>query len=142
MNIFSQIMKDLKVAREAQEDTRVIEDMPANILKRTYVSASHIVLPSVESAEDVQQRIADGEISFEDAARQFSMCRTKAKGGSLGSFKSLARILFLPYESKFSAVAPFDEIVFDRSRELGAVSLVVTEFGAHLIKVTARDVKL
>jgi len=143
MNIFNQIFEDFKVAQAVQrEDQRTVEAMPAAINQRSYVSASHILLPTVNAAEELKERIEAGDMSFEEAASQYSACRTKSKGGSLGSFKSLARILFLPYESQFSAVEPFDEIVFDRSVAVGTISLVGTPFGTHLVKVTERDVKL
>ena len=143
MNIFKQIMDDLKVVNAAQQaDIPIVEPMPADIPRRQYMRASHILLPSEEAADELQARIDAGELTFADAARQYSLCKSKTEGGDLGTFKSLARILFLPYESKWGAVVPFDELVFSPSAEIGAIQRCSTTWGAHLVKVTARNVKV
>ena len=90
MGLLDQLFEDWKAAREVNEKPAV-EAMPQSINQRPYVRASHILLASAESAEELCRRIEANELSFEDAASQFSLCRTKSKGGSLGSFKSLAR---------------------------------------------------
>ena len=143
MNLFAQILNDLKAAQAANANEKPpTEAMPAFINERPYFSAAHILLPSREEAEALQTKIEAGELSFEAAASQYSVCKSKFKKGYLGPFKSLARILFLPYEGRYGAVAPFDDVVFDRSRDLDAISIVTTEFGSHIVKVCARDVKV
>ena len=71
---------------------------------------------------------------FADAAKQFSQCPSKGKGGSLGSFRKLGTLLFLPYEGQ--DVPEFDAAVW--SVPVGEVSAVTTSFGVHLLRVDAR----
>lgn len=143
MNIFKQIFDDLKAANAAQQaDVPQVEPMPADIPRRPWMRASHILLPDEEAADKLQARIDAGELTFADAARQYSLCKSKSEGGDLGTFKSLARILFLPYESQWGAVAPFDELVFAPSAEIGAIQRCSTPWGSHLVTVTARNVQV
>ena len=74
--------------------------------------ASHVLLkgPDAEIAcVALQKRISDGEISFADAAREYSTCPSSAKGGDLGTFKPGAM------------VPEFDAVVFDESVAIGEV---------------------
>ena len=82
----------------------------------------------------IKDNIDTGEISFADAAKQFSQCPSKGKGGSLGSFRKLGTLLFLPYEGQ--DVPEFDAAVW--SVPVGEVSAVTTSFGVHLLRVDAR----
>lgn len=87
------------------------------------VSASHILVDSEEKAAELKTKIENGEISFEDAARENSSCPSSQNGGALGEF------------THGQMVAEFDEAAF--SMEVGAISAPVkTQFGYHLIKVT------
>ena len=138
---FNKLADDLKVARDAQRPASAAEPMPAEVTLRNYVSASHILVATLEEASELKARLDAGEVSFEQAARQLSLCKSKANGGALGVFKSLARILFLPYESKWTAVQAFDAYVFSPDSPLGEVSIVQTDFGTHLVRLDARDVK-
>lgn len=143
MNLFKQIVDDFKAAAKAQQiDQSAVEPMPKSINTRPYASASHILLGSQPEAEDLLSRITQGELTFEEAAEQYSICPSRKKAGNLGTFKSLGRILYLPYESKWQSVAPFDEVVFGNSVDLFVVESVTTDFGTHLVKVTARNVKV
>lgn len=90
-------------------------------------SASHILCKERQTALQLLDRIERGEISFEDAAAEFSSCGSAAKGGSLGSFR--------PGEM----VAEFDSYCFDPASELGAVGVVDTEFGTHLIRLEKQN---
>jgi len=74
-------------------------------------------------AAEVRQRIVDGEITFEDAAVEFSACPSGAGGGSLGQF------------GRGAMVPEFENAAF--ALEVGQVSDVVeTEFGFHIIERT------
>lgn len=85
------------------------------------VRASHILVEEEKEANKILKEIDDG-LSFEDAARKYSLCPSKEKGGDLGEF------------SKGSMVPEFEEVAF--SIEVGKVSEPVkTQFGYHLIKV-------
>jgi peptidyl-prolyl cis-trans isomerase C len=88
--------------------------------------ASHILVSDPMFCEELKARIEKGEISFEDAARQYSSCPSKNNGGDLGRF------------SRGQMVPEFDNVVF--SEEVGKVhGPVATQFGYHLIKITHRD---
>ena len=105
---------------------------------RGSVEASHILLAPGADADErariLMDNIDTGEISFADAAKQFSQCPSKGKGGSLGSFRKLGTLLFLPYEGQ--DVPEFDAAVW--SVPVGEVSAVTTSFGVHLLRVDAR----
>lgn len=63
-------------------------------LQKGFAAVSHILLCGAEAgeqAEALKARIDSGDISFEDAAVQFSQCRSKGKLGNLGACKSAKR---------------------------------------------------
>ncbi|MFB3890949.1 MAG: peptidylprolyl isomerase [Phycisphaerae bacterium] len=103
----------------------------------TKVKASHILVkvePSdstevqkkaLAKIKDIAAKLKSGEIKFEDAARQFSDCPSKDKGGDLGEFT------FERMVPQFSIKA-FATGVGDTS------DIVRTQFGFHIIKVTDR----
>lgn len=104
-----------------------------------FVRASHILLTgpdAPEQAQTVAARIASGDITFADAAAQYSACPSKGKGGDLAVFSSLASLAFLPYESQ--DVSAFDALVLSPSTPIDSVQTVATDFGTHVVKVTAR----
>ena len=90
---------------------------------RGMCAASHILLATAEEAEALKARLDAGELTFEDAAIEFSTCPSGKKGGDLGNlscalaplarthrprrepefrrpgmFRSIGDLLFLPYE--------------------------------------------
>lgn len=88
-------------------------------------SARHILVPSEDEAEKLKQRIVGGE-DFAELARAHSKCPSGREGGDLGSFG--------PGEM----VREFDDVVFHKA--LGTVhGPVKTQFGFHLIEITARS---
>ena len=102
------------------------------------VSARHILVKVAGNApaeekqkaqaklQIIRQEVAAGKISFEEAARKYSDCPSKEKGGDIGPF---------PY--KFVAVEPVARAAFNTKKgEL--TDLVTTDFGYHLILVTDR----
>ena len=99
--------------------------------------ASHVLFgfdkygeAGASKAEDLKVRIDGGEISFADAAQQYSTCPSAAKGGDLGTFK------------RGAMVPEFDAVCFDESTPLGeGVSVVKTQFGVHLVQVYERSDK-
>jgi len=87
------------------------------------VKASHILVGRKSEAEALRQRIIDGEITFEDAAKQYSLCPSRDEGGDLGFFP------------RGVMAGPFEKVAF--SLPIGEISQPVeTRFGWHLIKVT------
>ena len=75
-------------------------------------------------AKKLREDINAGKISFEDAARQISLCPSGHEGGDLGFFK------------RGVMVKPFEDAAF-AMKEIGEVSEPVeTQFGWHLIQLT------
>jgi hypothetical protein len=73
--------------------------------------------------EDIDTRIQADEITFADAAIEYSDCPSGVSGGDLGTF------------GRGAMVPPFDEAVFALSPdEMSGV--VETQFGYHLIQRT------
>ena len=89
------------------------------------VKASHILVGRKSEAEALRQKIIDGEITFEDAAKKYSQCPSREEGGDLGFFP------------RGVMAGPFEKAAF--SLPVGEISQPVeTRFGWHLIKVTDR----
>jgi peptidyl-prolyl cis-trans isomerase C len=87
--------------------------------------ASHILVPTQQECETLKQKI-DGGADFAEIAKQHSKCPSGKQGGALGEF------------GPGQMVAEFDKVVF--TGEVGKVlGPVKTQFGYHLIKVTARS---
>lgn len=92
--------------------------------------ASHILLKGPSATADalaLKERIAAGEISFADAARDYSACPSSVKGGDLGTFKP------------GMMVPQFDEVIFNPSVAVGQLATAKTQFGTHVIQITERD---
>ena len=106
----------------------------ATELKPYFLTASIEQLYRDAEADALLARIQSGEMSFGDAASEFSACPSRNKKGFLGQFTSLSSILFLPYEGQ--DVPEFDAAVW--SSPIGEVSAVTTSFGVHLLRVDAR----
>lgn len=88
-------------------------------------SARHILVATKEECLTLKANIEAGE-SFTDVAKQHSNCPSRMNGGALGSF------------GKGQMVKEFEEVVF--TSPLNQVQgPVETQFGFHLIEVTARS---
>jgi len=86
------------------------------------VTASHILVSSLEEAQNLKNQITEGA-NFADLAGQHSQCPSKGSGGNLGQF---GRGMMVP---------PFEQAAFDLP--IGSVSEPVqTQFGYHLIHRT------
>mmetsp|Transcript_25573 Transcript_25573/g.85718 ORF Transcript_25573/g.85718 Transcript_25573/m.85718 type:complete len:158 (-) Transcript_25573:138-611(-) len=91
--------------------------------------ASHILFKGPgarDMAADVKARIEQGELTFANAAREYSACPSRSRGGSLGTF------------SPGQMVPAFDRLVFDPATQIDEIATVDTNFGTHLVKVEAR----
>jgi len=87
-------------------------------------SARHILVKTQEECEKLKQQIADGA-DFAALAKEHSDCPSGQRGGELGTF------------GPGQMVKEFDEVVF--SAPIGEVQgPVQTQFGFHLVEVTAR----
>ena len=88
--------------------------------------ASHILVDSEEKANELLKDINEGNISFEDCARQNSTCPSSSNGGSLGEF------------TRGQMVPEFDNACFNMN--VGEIAgPVKTQFGYHLIKLNAKN---
>jgi len=110
--LFAKIKDDFKVAPAdvAAEKARLVTTPEA----------------ALEKIHGIKKQLADGA-DFAALARLHSTCPSgKRDGGALGTF------------GRGMMVKPFDDAAF--SLEVGVVSdVVTTDFGLHLVKVTAKD---
>lgn len=84
------------------------------------LKAKHILVTHEYEAKDLLKKLSDGK-TFEDLARDFSLCSSSASGGNLGEF------------SKGMMVASFEKALLEL--KIDEVSgIVKTQFGFHLIK--------
>lgn len=89
-------------------------------------SARHILVDSEDTALDLKRKIESGESSFEELAKKHSSCPSGKGGGDLGEF------------GRGEMVPEFDRVVFG-DLPVGKVSEPVkTQFGYHILEVTAR----
>ena len=87
------------------------------------IRASHILVKTEDEALNLYNEIKDGNLDFESAAMENSMCPSGRNGGDLGFF------------GKGMMVKPFEDAAFEL--EIGEMSQPVeTQFGWHLIKLT------
>lgn len=87
-------------------------------------SARHILVKTETDCQNIKDKILAGE-DFAAMATQFSECPSGKQGGDLGEF------------SPGQMVKEFDTVVFND--EVGKVhGPVQTQFGYHLIEITAR----
>ena len=102
-------------------------DNPDKFASGESVNASHILVDTEELALEIYGKISAGEMSFEDAAKEYSSCPSKENGGSLGDF------------TRGQMVPEFDSAVF--AMEVGEITKtpVKTQFGYHLIKLNSKQ---
>lgn len=125
-------------ARYAESETRAYFDAHRPFFEKVQVKASHILVKQPQSAtpaekenlrarlENLRTMIKNNQLTFEEAARKYSECISKERGGDLGYFTY-----------KFMVVEPFSRAAYNT--QVGEITNVIpTEFGMHLIKVTDR----
>lgn len=89
------------------------------------VRASHVLVKTRKEAVKIKKEIENGEITFEDAAMQYSLCPSGRNGGDLGYF------------NRKQMVQQFADTAFDL--KIGEISDPVgTKFGWHIIKTTGK----
>jgi peptidyl-prolyl cis-trans isomerase C len=87
------------------------------------VTASHILVEDLNTANTLKAKIASGE-NFASLAQTHSKCPSGSNGGNLGPF------------GRGQMVKPFEDAAF--GLEVGSLSEPVqTQFGWHLIQRTA-----
>lgn len=119
--VMSKVLSEVTVLDE--EVLKYYNENQEAFVEPANVTAKHILVDSEELAKEIKEKIAANELSFEDAAAQYSSCPSKEQGGNLGAF------------SKGMMVPEFEEVAF--VLPVGEVSdPVKTQFGYHLIKVS------
>jgi len=88
-------------------------------------AARHILVPDEETCQKLKDEI-DGGADFADLAKEHSQCPSGAKGGDLGTF------------GPGQMVPEFDTVVFNEAVNT-VHGPVKTQFGYHLLEVTARS---
>lgn len=120
------ILKDVDVTDEEVE--AYYKANPEYFMGEEAVSARHILVDSLELANEIKAKIEDG-MNFEMAAVQFSSCPSKDQGGNLGQF------------TRGRMVPEFEQAAFELT--VGDVSdPVKTQFGYHLIRVDEKKEKV
>lgn len=113
------ILKDVKVTDE--EVKNYYEANKNYFMNEEVVSARHILVDSLELANEIKNKVDDG-LNFEMAAMQYSTCPSKEQGGNLGQF------------TRGRMVPEFENAAFELA--VGQISdPVKTQFGYHIIKV-------
>ena len=116
----TQEIKDIQATQEECE--AYYNEHKAMFVKEAKATAKHILTATEEESKKVLEEIESGAKTFEDAAKEYSKCPSKAQGGSLGTF------------GRGQMVKEFEDAAF--TAEIGAiVGPVQTQFGYHLIKV-------
>ena len=120
--------KVIAAVKVNDEDVRkYYEDNLDKFKQGETVNADHILVDSEEKALEILAKIESGELSFADAAKEFSSCPSGQRGGNLGDF------------GRGQMVPEFDKAVFEL--EVGEVTKtpVQTQFGYHLIKLNSKS---
>lgn len=84
------------------------------------LKAKHILVKHEYEAKDILRKLQDGK-SFDELAKDFSLCPSAARGGDLGEF------------SKGQMVPAFEKALL-LLQENEVSGIVRTQFGFHLIK--------
>ena len=120
----NKVLADTVVTEE--DAKKYYEENKEKFKEQETVSAKHILVDNEELCSEVKIKIDNNELTFEEAAKQYSSCPSNEQGGSLGSF---GRGMMVP---------EFEKAAFEL--ELGVVSEPVqTQFGYHLIKVESKS---
>lgn len=116
----NRIMSDVTVS---DDDIRERYDsQPENFGTAESIGARHILVDSEDQAKEIRSKLDSEELSFADAATQYSSCPSKEQGGDLGSF---GRGMMVPEFEEAAFASPLDEVT----------EPVKTQFGYHLIQV-------
>ena len=117
------VLKDINVTEEEMQ--AFYKENPDHFAEPESAHAKHILVDTEEKAQEIMDSIAKGEVTFEDAAKEFSSCPSNAQGGDLGEF------------ARGQMVPEFDQVACEA--EIGkVVGPVKTQFGYHVIKVEGR----
>ena len=117
------VLKGIEVAEDEMQ--AFYKENPEHFTEPESAQAKHVLVAEEEKALEIMGAITKGEITFEDAAKEYSSCPSSAQGGDLSEF------------GRGQMVPEFDQVAFEA--EIGkVVGPVKTQFGYHLIKVENR----
>jgi peptidyl-prolyl cis-trans isomerase C len=120
-HMIAQFMMDVTIPDE--DVKKFYDENPTQFIAPDSVRASHILIPAEQQAIDIIAEIKAGK-SFEDAAKEYSVCPSKDNGGDLSYF------------SAGQMVPEFETAAFAlKVDELTEVP-VKSQFGYHIIKLT------
>ena len=88
-------------------------------------AARHILVKTIEEAEKLKKRLAEGA-DFATIAKKHSICNSAKRGGDLGEF------------SPGKMLKAFDNVVFKKAL-LTVHGPIKTKFGYHLIETIYRS---
>lgn len=115
-------LKDIKVSDDELKE--FFNTNKGKYSKAESVGAKHILVKDEEKIKEIAEELK-GDLTFEEAAKKYSTCPSKDRGGDLGTFE------------KGKMVPAFESVAFNL--EIGEVSEPVkTQFGYHLIKTTEK----
>ncbi|MBN2219962.1 MAG: peptidylprolyl isomerase [Kosmotogaceae bacterium] len=121
-NVTQKAIPDMEERFESYVNENM-EDLKINYEK---VDANHILVSDEASAVEIKSMIDSGEISFTDAATQFSIdTGTAINGGALGEF------------GRGQMVQEFEDASFDATPGI-LVGPIESQFGYHLIQVNSK----
>ena len=120
--------KVISAVKVSEEDVKkYYEDNLDKFKQGETVNADHILVDSEEKALEILRKIENGEMSFGDAAKEFSSCPSGQRGGNLGDF------------GRGQMVPEFDKAVFELAEGEVTKTPVKTQFGYHLIKLNSKS---
>ncbi len=120
------IQKAVERVRVTDEEVqKYFEENKEQFAPEMTFNASHILVETEEQAAEIAEQIKSGEITFEDAAMQYSSCPSKANGGSLGEFGH-------------GQMVPEFEAACEALEEGELSAPVQTQFGWHIIKLASK----
>lgn len=95
-------------------------------LRGPQIRASHILSKTKQEAEEIKQKLQNGEV-FDELAKELSICPSAKRGGKLAKGNTFG---------KLKMVKVLDQVLFDKNTVVGEVyGPIESEFGFHLIKV-------
>lgn len=133
-----QALKDIKysftmnkilstITIEEAEAQEVFNAHPEKYQGQETIRASHILVDEEAKAKEAIEKIKNEELTFEDAAKEYSTCPSKEQGGDLGEF------------GKGMMVKEFEEVAFSLNEGEMTDTPVASQFGFHVIKTTKNN---
>lgn len=116
----TKMFKDITVSEEEMKE--YYQSHQDQFITGGAVRAKHILVKNEEEAQKILEELSRQEKDFEAAAKEYSICPSKVKGGDLGYFE------------KGKMVPEFEDAAFQL--EVGKISQPIkTQFGYHIIKI-------